>query len=237
MKALILAAGLGTRLKPLSEKIPKALIPVVNRPLISYPVINLIKVGIKKIAIVIRPVDKVRFILALKDYPANFEFFYQLRPEGTLKAIESAKDFITKEDFLLSWCDTITPFDFRKIIQQHERFRPLATLCIGKTSNPSVSAQVIFEDNLVKKIVEKPKRMVSEYVASTPTILTPEIFGCMKEIKPSIEGEFHLADCLQYLIEQGKEVRFVILDTWRINVNSFEEIKQASELISKSQGL
>ena len=227
MKGLILAAGLGKRLRPITESIPKALISVGGKPLITYPLLKLKKAGIKTIGIVIRPEDYSKFKSRLRFSGLKIEYIFQKLPQGTAKALECAKDFISDNKFLLCWCDFLSPFDYKKLIEEHLNFKPTATILINKEKDPSGSAQVLFKCPYITKIVEKPSKQFSLWGSTGLLALEPEVFSIIPKIKPSAQGEYHVADVLQYLIDQGKKVRFVKLDTWRINVNTFEDLKLA----------
>jgi glucose-1-phosphate thymidylyltransferase len=230
MKGIILAAGMGSRLKSLARGRPKALIPILGKPLIYYTIESLRRANVKKIAVVIRPQDKNKFKFFAEKFRLDLTFFFQERPQGTLKALGAAESFVYKESFLLSWCDTITPFNFSRIIRYHQRHPAVATLAITKEANPANSAQVIFRNDRIIKIIEKPKRFLSSFVSSTPLVLESEIFRYFRYIRPTVGGEYHLAGVLQYLIKKGKIVRFIILDTWRVNINTVSDLKQAQRL-------
>lgn len=236
MKGLILAAGRGKRLAPWTELIPKALIPIKSRPLIGHVILEFRKAGIKDIGIIIRRKDYLNFKEALKDYKQNFRFIFQDKPQGTAKAVELSRNYIRNERFLLVWCDFLSPFDFRKIIRQHLKFKPSATILINKEKYPSQTAQVLFKDSYITKIVEKPKRRFSFWGLSGVLVLEPEVLVVLPKIKPQAKNEYHIPDALQYLINQGRPVGFLKIDTWRVNINTLEDIKRAISLISNSQG-
>lgn len=231
MKGLILAAGLGKRLRPITESIPKALISVGGKPLIAYPLLKLKEAGIENVGIVIRPEDYSKFKSSLKFFGLKIEYIFQKIPQGTAKALECAKDFISEDNFLLCWCDFLSPFDYKKLIKEHLKFKPTATILINKEKDPSGTAQVLFKDHYITKIIEKPSKQFSLWGSTGLLALEPDVFSAIPKIKPSAQGEYHVADVLQYLIDQGKEVRFVKLDTWRINVNTFEDLRLAEKWI------
>jgi len=227
MKGLILAAGIGKRLRPLTNAIPKALIPIQGRPLITYPLFKFKKAGIKDIGIVISPRDYPKFRSILKIPDLKIKYIFQKKPLGNAKALQVACDFLGKKRFLLCWCDFLSPFDFRKLIRNHLKFKPAATILINREKNPSGTGQVIFKGPYITKIVEKPKRRFSFWGSTGTLMLEPEIFSALPKIKPSTKGEYNIPDALQYLINKGKKVRFLKIDTWRINVNTLEDLKRA----------
>ena len=227
IKGLILAAGESRRLRPLTRNIPKALIPIAGRPLINYPLLQLKKAGIRDIGIVIRPRDYAKFKSSLKISGLKIRYIFQKKPQGTLKAAACARDFLGNKRFLLCWCDFLSPFNFKKLIRKHLKSRPIATILINKERDPSGTAQVRFSGPDIIKIVEKPRRKFSYWGLTGLLVLEPRFFAVLPKIKPSAKGEYHVPDALQYLIDRGEKVGFLKIDTWRINVNTFEDLWRA----------
>jgi len=240
MKGIILAAGIGKRLRPLTHSIPKPLIPVAGKPMIEYSVRGFQKAKIGEVAIVVSPKEhRTIFEKFGNGHQWNMSFAYieQERPLGTGDAVAKAQGFVGEDNFLLAYCDHISFYDFRELIESHLNFRPLATLLINREDNPETTGQVVWEGDLVKKIVEKPKNKISDYGISGLLIIEPDIFGAIHNIKPSAQGEYHIGDALQYLIDRKFEVRYRKINTWRVNVNCLADIKKAEELILKSRSL
>jgi len=238
MKGVILAAGIGKRLQPLTNSLPKPLIPVAGRPMIEYSLRGFRKAKIGEVAIVVSPKDYWTISERLGDghrWNMNLTYIEQEKPLGTGDAVAKAQKFVGRDNFLLAYCDHISFYDFSDLIEFHLNFRPLATLLINREDNPETTGQVVWEGDLIKRIVEKPKDKISDYGISGLLIIEPEIFKAIPHIKPSAEGEYHIGDALQYLIDREFEVRYRKIDTWRVNVNSIEDIKRAEALILKNR--
>ena len=227
MKGLILAAGKGKRLERLTKTIPKALIPISGKPLITYPLLKFKKAGIKDMGIVIKPEDYTKFKSTLKIPGLKIKYIFQTRAQGTAKATQCACGFLENKRFLLCWCDFFSPFDFSKLIRQHLKFKPIATILINKEKNPSGTAQVLLKGPDITKITEKSKKRFSLWGATGFLVLEPEIFSVFPKVRASAKGEYHIADALQYLVEKGKKIGYLKIDTWRINVNTPEDLRQA----------
>jgi glucose-1-phosphate thymidylyltransferase len=238
MKGVILAAGIGKRLRPLSDSVPKPLIPVAGRPMIEYSLRGFQKAKIGEVAIVVSPKDYGTVFERLGNghqWNINLTYIEQERPLGTADAVAKGQKFLGGDNFLLAYCDHVSFYDFRDLIDSHLNFRPLATLLINREDNPRTTGQVVWEGDLVKRIVEKPKEKISDYGISGLLIIEPDIFKAIPRIKPSAEGEYHIGDALQYLIDRKLEVRYRKIDTWRVNVNSLEDIKRVEVLILKNR--
>lgn len=236
MKGLILAAGKGKRLSNLARKfnLPKALLRVSGRAMIEYVLDNFQKTKIKETGIVIPSEMEETFIKILNKYDLNIKYLKQDAPQGTAKAVELARDFIEQDNFLLAYCDFFTFYDFNKLISEHKKYYPSATLLVNKEENPQVTGLVKWEGEYVTRIVEKPKEKFSEYGSAGLMVLEPIIFSVLDKIKPTAENEYHIGDALQYLIDRGYKVRYKIIDTWRINLNKPEDIRKAEKLIRKN---
>ena len=238
MKGLILAGGIGKRLRPLTNSLPKALIPVAGRPMIEYSLRGFGRAGIGQVGIVVSPGEQETVSERLGDggqWNTQLTYIEQKKPLGSGDAVRKAQGFVGEDNFLLAYCDQVSFYDFTKLIKAHLKFRPLATLLINREESPETTGQVVWEGDLIKKIVEKPKEKISDYGVSGLSIIEPDIFEAMPHIKPSAEGEYHIGDALQYFIDRKFEVRYRKIDTWRVNVNSVADIKKAEALILKNQ--
>jgi len=237
MKGLILAAGEGRRLKPLTDFLPKALIPILERPLIDYVLLKFKEAGIKKVGVVIRKKDYPKFKARLRTSGIRIKYIFQNRRQGTAKAVACAKNFIGDERFLLGWCDFLSPFDFSKLVKAHLKYKPAATILVNKEKDISGGSQVLFKGSYITRIIEKPRRRISFWSSTGLMVLEPEIFRAISKIKPSADGEYHIPDALQYLINQGRRVRFLRIDAWRINTNTLQDLLRAVSLVSAFEGL
>ncbi|UCE96547.1 MAG: NTP transferase domain-containing protein, partial [Candidatus Bathyarchaeota archaeon] len=210
MKAIILAAGKGTRLHPLTLTRPKHLVPVGGKPIVDYLLMALKQAGI----------DEVIFIVNykaehLKDYLGSgaaygmkFEYAVQKQLDGTADATAYAESFV-KEDFMLTYGDWLTTSKaIRTVIQTHEKEKPTITMAVVPVKNPEHYGIVELDDALVKGIIEKPDR------AKAPTnlanagiyILSTDIFEAIKRTKLSTRGELEITDSFSILLETGHKI-------------------------------
>jgi len=206
--------------------------------MIEYSLRGFWKAKIGQVGIVVSPNEYKTISERLGDghqWNTNLTYIKQERPLGTGDAVAKAQEFIGEDNFLLAYCDQVSFYDFTNLIESHLKFRPLATLLVNREENPETTGQVVWEGDLIKKIVEKPKDKISDYGISGLLIIEPDIFKAIPHIKPSTEGEYHIGDALQYLIDRKFEVRYQKIDTWRVNVNSVDDIKRAEALILKNR--
>ncbi|MFH0925267.1 MAG: NDP-sugar synthase [bacterium] len=138
MKAMILAAGYGTRLRPLTENMPKAIIPVANTPLIKYNLLLLKKYGIEEVIINIHYLSDL--IKGLLGDGSNLEMkiSYSYEPEilGTAGGIKKVEDFLKGESFLVINSDILVDIDLQEVIDFHYQKKAMVTMVLRKNNSP-----------------------------------------------------------------------------------------------------
>lgn len=174
MKAFILAAGKGTRLMPLTQKLPKPLIPINGIPLICYTLARLKQAGIKEL--IINTWYQKEMIAKFFNHHHNFGFDIYLSEEtellGTGGGISQCRDLL-KEPFLLINADIICDIDFSDLISFHEYNRTNSFLTVSETGEPTVAAK----DDLVIDFSNLRCTGTKDNFAYTGSaLLTPEIF-------------------------------------------------------------
>jgi len=142
MKALILAAGKGERLQPLTDYKPKAMLPVCNKPLIDYQIEMLRKHGIDEVAVVIGHLEK-----ALKEH-LNVKFYRDASISGTASAVYAAKDFIDDE-FILLYGDVFFDGSINELTKTPN------SMAVVQVEDVSRYGEVIFRDGKLVNIKEK----------------------------------------------------------------------------------
>ncbi len=224
MQAVVLAAGEGKRLRKYFPGFVKPLIPVKGRPLVTYTLNKIITAGIGEIYLVIKPEYEQVFRKILKNYP--LKYLYQKKSEGTARAVLSSER-VVKGDFLLSYCDLITNFNYRRLIEFHNKFKPLATLVVKKDDRRD--NEVIVKGHRVIKIVEKPKKSFSEYTAIGVMCLSPKIFKYLKKVNPGVDRECHLPVAINMAIREKESIYALKTFAFRVNLNTKEDIDNVTD--------
>jgi len=208
MKAVIPAAGLGTRFYPITRCIPKEMLPINNKPIIQYVIEEAIDAGAEDIAIITRK-DKtvIEDYIDIMDFNAQFYYIRQKEQLGLGHAIYQSKRFIANEDFMVLLGDDIlsTHQDLLNMVGLQGIWGG-AFVAVEEVDNPSkygiANVIDINQKNiyLVDRIIEKPtKRISSNLGACGRYVLTPHIFDCIKRVKPGKNNEIQLTDALNYL--------------------------------------
>ena len=233
MKALILSGGHGTRLRPITHSQQKQLIPVANKPILFYPIEDVIEAGAKDIGIILGPnKDQVMETVNSAKWDANIEFIYQGEPKGLAHAILIAEDFLNGEEFIMYLGDNIIKGG---IVLHAEKFRslgPEALVLLTQVDDPQRFGVAEFDEaGRVKRLVEKPKVPPSNFALAGIYFFKPAIVEACKSIKPSWRNELEITDAIQWLIDSGRRVEASVVQGWWKDTGKAEDILEANRLI------
>ena len=160
-RAMLLAAGEGTRLRPLTEKCPKPMLPVGGRPLIEHTLRQLVKVGVREAVINLHhhPEAVIDYFGDGSKVGLHLEFSIETDLMGTAGGLKKVEDFFVREPFYLMYGDNLSTCDLLKLSQAHQEYGGLATIALlWKEDVSPHSAVEILPDNRIVKFVEKPRR-------------------------------------------------------------------------------
>ena len=214
MQAVILAAGKGSRLHPITTSISKAMLPILGKPIVQRVVENLAACGLHDFILVISPDDHV-----IRDYfehESNLEFklqfVYQPQRLGMADAVKQVAPHI-REDFLLSACDNlVSEKDIRSLVSTWKKLpdsHAILTLIEVSEEDITKSGIITLEEDRVTSIIEKPLReqTPSNYASMPLYCFSTRILDLISHVKRSSRGEYELQDAIQMLIEEGGDVR------------------------------
>ncbi|HOB15653.1 MAG TPA: glucose-1-phosphate thymidylyltransferase [Defluviitoga sp.] len=234
MKALILCAGKGTRLRPLTLTNAKPLIPIANKPTIMYSIEKIKEAGISDIGIVVSPENIEAFQRVLGDgssLDVKITYIIQEKPQGLAHAVKVSKDFLNDENFLMFLGDNLVQFDLRNFIKQFENSNYESYILLTPVENPSEFGIAIIEDSKIVKVIEKPKVPPSNLAIVGVYIFTPLIFEAINHITLSWRGEYEITDAIQWLIDNTKSVGAHIIEGWWKDTGKPEDLIEANRKI------
>ncbi|MFI3252949.1 MAG: glucose-1-phosphate thymidylyltransferase RfbA [Eubacteriales bacterium] len=209
MKGIILAAGKGTRLYPMTLPVSKPLLPVYDKPLIYYAVSTLIQGGIKDILIIIPPKEEESFRYLLGDGSAlgiSISYAQQIVPRGIADAFIVGADFIGTDDVCLILGDNIfhTP-DFSKRLKEVAKRKSGATVFGYYVSDPRPFGVVEFDqEGKAISIEEKPDEPKSNYVIPGLYFYDNQVIKMAQNLSPSERGELEITDINKAYLEKNQ---------------------------------
>jgi len=227
MKAVIMAGGKGTRLRPLTSHTPKPMVPLLNRPCMEYIIDLLKKHGITEIAVTIQYLPEV-----IKSYfgdgsrfGVHIEYFEETTPLGTAGSVKNCESFLD-ERFIVISGDALTDINLIEAIHFHETNESLATLVLTQVENPLEFGVVMTDDHgKIVRFLEKPSwsEVFSDTVNTGIYILEPEILSMIQKDK---EVDFS-KDIFPALLQQQKPMYGFKADGYWSDIGSLEIYRQA----------
>ncbi len=217
MKGLILAGGLGKRLYPLTKITNKHLLPVYDRPMIYFPLLTLVKAGIKDIMIITGGNNAGDFIKLLGNGHSfglkYLHYAYQEKELGIANAIALAEEFIGEDLFTVILGDNIFENDISGYVKEFEKIGEGAMILLKKVPNPKEYGIAFISENRIVKIIEKPKNPKSNLAVVGLYMYDNTVFKQIKKLTPSKRGEYEITDINNYYLNNGR-LHFKILDGW-----------------------
>jgi len=216
MKAFILCAGLGKRLRPITEEIPKPILPILGKPLIFYTLEKLKEVNINEIGANCHWLsEKIKDAFENYKNDFDFHFFYENQLLDTGGALKNAKDFLKDDDFIAVNGDIIFDFSLKELIKYHKENKNFGTILI--TDNKKTNNLVISEEGNLLSVSKKFSKKYKTFCGIA--IYKPEILNLMeKEI-------FSIKEIWQKAIENNLKIGtyFIEPDKWKEcgNINSY----------------
>jgi NDP-sugar pyrophosphorylase family protein len=214
MQAVILAAGKGSRLHPITTERSKAMLPILGKPIVERVMENLAANGIADFILVVSPDDYplTRYFQRESQLQADVRFVYQPQRLGMANALQHAAPLICS-DFILSACDNLTPVEYvarmLALWQEQPQSNAILTLMKMPIEQLSSTGVVVLDGDWINCIVEKPSPgEAPSDLASLPLyIFTQAILEYLSEVSLSPRGEYELQNAIQMLIERQGRVR------------------------------
>jgi len=244
-KGIILAGGHGTRMSPLTKAVNKQLLPIYDKPLIYYPLSVLMLAGIKKILIIVNKGQLNQFKKLIpngKNLGIEIEYQEQLYPGGLPEAFVIGEKFIQKDNVALVLGDNF--FYGQSLgarLKESTRLKNGAKIFLHKVFKPELyGVAKINQKNKILKIVEKPKKFISDYAITGLYFFDNNVVKYAKTLKKSKRGETEIIDLLEKYKKQKKLYADFIgrggawLDTG--SIQDFYDTSNFVSTIEKRQG-
>ncbi|MDY7109367.1 MAG: sugar phosphate nucleotidyltransferase [Planctomycetota bacterium] len=236
MKGVILAGGLGTRLRPLTLVTNKHLLPVYDRPMIYYPIDCLLNAGLDEILIVTGGEHAGDFLKLLRNGKhlgiKDLQYTYQEGEGGIADALLLAEDFADGEKICVVLGDNIIQRHIRPAVGEFFTQPRGAKILLKEVSDPQRFGVPRFEDNRVVEIIEKPQDPPSHYAVTGIYMYDNNVFDICRTLEPSTRGELEITDVNNEYILRG-DLTASVLEGWWTDAGTFESLYRAARLVAE----
>lgn len=236
MKGIVLAAGRGSRLWPITRGISKQLLPIYDKPLIHYPIATLMLANIREILVIVNPVDLSQFQKLLgtgSNLGINIQFAVQDEPRGLAEAFIIGEEFTKNGPAALILGDNI--FYGQGLGVQLQSFKKVsgANIFAHRVKDPERYGVVEFaDDGKVISIEEKPSKPKSDYAIPGLYFCDSDVVEIAKDVKPSARGELEITSILEtYLAAGNLGVTELKRGTAWLDTGTFDSLHAASSFI------
>ncbi len=228
MKAVIMAGGTGTRLRPLTCKQPKPMVPLATRPVMEYIVGLLRRHGLTEIGVTLFYLPEIirNYFGQGDEFGVTLHYFIENTPLGTAGSVKNAEQFLDRT-FLVISGDALTDFNLEEAIAYHQSKRALATLVLTRVNNPLEYGVVITdEEGRIRRFLEKPGwgEVFSDTVNTGIYLLEPEIF---KFYEPGKAVDFS-KDLFPRLLAEGQPLYGYVADGYWSDIGNLDQYRQAN---------
>ncbi|CAN5684336.1 glucose-1-phosphate thymidylyltransferase [soil metagenome] len=234
MKAVILAAGKGSRLYPVTHVIPKPLLPLANRPTLFYAFDRLKEMGIEEICVVVGE-NEAAMRAALRDgsdQGVRLSYVKQTEPKGLAHAVGFAKDFVGDDSFVLYLGDAMYGEGFEKHVTRFKESGCANLNIVKPVPDPSRFGVANVEGDRIVKLVEKPKNPESNLAMAGMYFFGPQIWRVLPDLQPSARGEYEITDAIQTLIDQGETVLAGVYDGEWFDTGTLDSFLETSAFLT-----
>jgi glucose-1-phosphate thymidylyltransferase len=236
MKGVVLAGGLGTRLYPLTKITNKHLLPVYDRPMVTFPIECLVRAGITDILVVTggnNPGDFLRLLGNGKEHGVDhISYAYQEGEGGIAEALALAEAHAAGGKVCVVLGDNILERNIASAVEDYKRQGEGAKILLKEVDDPRRFGVAVLDGDRVVRIEEKPEKPASNYAVTGIYMYDHYVFDFIRTLSPSARGELEITDVNNIYIEKGT-LTWSILDGWWTDAGTFDSLLSASNLVAK----
>ena len=236
MKGVILAGGLGTRLRPLTLVTNKHLLPIYDRPMIYYPIQCLLSAGMNEVLIVTGGEHAGDFLKLLKNGKhlglKHLEYAYQEGEGGIADALKLAEDFADGDKVCVVLGDNLIERSIRKAAGDFFTQPTGAKVLLKEVPDPQRFGVVRLDGEKVVEIIEKPDDPPSSLAVTGIYFYDNDVFHICETLEPSGRGELEITDVNNAYLQRG-DLTYEVLEGWWTDAGTFESLYHAAQLVAE----
>lgn len=226
MKAVVMAGGEGTRLRPLTCNLPKPMVPLFDKPVMEYSMVLLHQHGIRDVAVTLQYLPKavIDYFGSGEQWGLNLRYFIEEKPLGTAGSVANARRFLD-ETFMVVSGDALTDFPLSEAVLFHQKNGALITIVLTRVPFPLEYGLVLTDSSgRIKRFLEKPSwgEVFSDTVNTGIYVVEPEVLAYIPEDRPFDFSK----DLFPYLLNKGCPLYACILEGYWCDIGNCEQYRQ-----------
>ena len=234
MKALVLAGGAGTRLRPITHTSAKQLLPVANKPVLFYGLEAIRDAGITDIGLVVG--DTAEAIQAAVGDGSTFGLYItyirQSAPLGLAHAVLVSREYLGDDDFVMYLGDNFILGGITSLVEEFRSERPDAQIMLTQVPDPrEFGVAELDETGQVVGLEEKPRQPKSNLALVGVYIFSPSVHEAVRNLKPSWRGELEITEAIQWLIENGNLVRSSVISGYWKDTGNVTDMLEVNRMV------
>ncbi len=237
MKALVLSGGAGTRLRPITHTSAKQLVPVANKPVLFYGLEAIRDAGVTDVGIIVGDTH-AEIEAAVGDgseLGISVTYIKQDAPLGLAHCVLIAQDFLGDDDFVMYLGDNFIIGGITELVEEFRAGTYDAQILLTKVDNPSqFGVAELGPNGGVTTLVEKPQEPKSDLALVGVYMFRAGIHDAVRAIKPSPRGELEITDALQWLIDEGRDVRPHLVTGYWKDTGRLEDMLECNRKVLES---
>ena len=234
MKALVLAGGAGTRLRPITHTSAKQLLPIANKPVLFYGLEAIRDAGIAEVGLVVG--DTAPAIQAAVGDGSAFglsaTYIRQEAPLGLAHAVLVSRDFLGDDDFVMYLGDNFIVGGITPLVEEFRAKHPDAQIMLTPVPDPrQFGVAELDEAGQVIGLEEKPQHPKSDLALVGVYIFSPSVHEAVRDLKPSRRGELEITEAIQWLIDHGQTVRSSIITGYWKDTGNVADMLEVNRMV------
>ena len=234
MKALVLAGGAGTRLRPITHTSAKQLLPVANKPVLFYGLEAIRDAGITDVGLIVGDTEAA-IRLAVEDGSAfglRATYIRQHSPLGLAHAVLVAREFLDEDDFVMYLGDNFIVGGITALVDEFRSARPDVQIMLTRVRDPRQFGVVELDDaGQVVGLVEKPQQPKSDLALAGVYMFTAAIHEAIGHLKPSWRGELEITEAIQWLLDAGRKVRSTMITGYWKDTGNIADMLEVNRMV------